>query len=188
MKLPNDMSRIGLKPIPLADGVDVNVAGDVVTVKGPKGTLTVKTHPMVTATVTPERTVEVRVQNDQNVEQRGLWGLTRQLIANAVAGVQKPFEKSLEFVGVGFRVSVVGDTVKMEVGFSHPVDVKLPAGLEASAEKQILTIRGIDKHLVGEISAQIRRIRPPEPYKGKGIKYTDEVVRRKAGKAAKAAS
>jgi large subunit ribosomal protein L6 len=182
------MSRIGLKPIPLPNGVDANVAGGVVTVKGPKGTLTVKTHPSVTVTVTPERVVEVRVQDEQNVEQRGIWGLTRQLIANAVMGVEKPFEKSLEFVGVGFRVSVVGDTVKMEVGLSHPVDVKLPAGLEGSVEKQILTLRGIDKHLVGELAAQIRRIRPPEPYKGKGIKYTDEVIRRKAGKAAKASA
>lgn len=181
------MSRIGLKPISLADGVDVSVADGVATVKGPKGVLTVKIHSAATVTVTPERTVEVRVQDPENVEQRGIWGLVRQLIANAVDGVQKPFEKSLEFVGVGFRVAVNGNKVNAEVGFSHPVEFVLPEGIEASVDKQVLTLKGIDKHLVGEIAAQIRRVRPPEPYKGKGIKYVDEVVRRKAGKAAKAA-
>jgi large subunit ribosomal protein L6 len=182
------MSRIGLKPIPLPTGVDANVAGGVVTVKGPKGTLMVKTHPATTVTVTGDRTIEVRVAHADNVGERAIWGLTRQLIANAVAGVQKPFEKSLEFVGVGFRVAVNGDTIKMEVGFSHSVEVKVPTGMEATVDKQILTLRGIDKHQVGELAAQIRRIRPPEPYKGKGIKYVDEVIRRKAGKAAKAAA
>ena len=122
--------------------------------------------------------------NEEDKEQRALWGLTRQLIDNAVQGVQKPFEKSLEFIGVGFRVSVSGNEVNMEVGFSHPVKFTLPEGIEAKVEKQVLTISGIDKQLVGEMAAQIRRTRPPEPYKGKGIRYTDEVVIRKAGKAA----
>jgi large subunit ribosomal protein L6 len=107
------------------------------------------------------------------------------LIANAVNGVVKPFEKSLEFVGVGFKIALAGsDKLNIEVGFSHPVAFALPKGIEAKVEKQILTLTGIDKRLVGEVAAQVRRIKPPEPYKGKGIKYTDEVIRRKAGKAA----
>lgn len=182
------MSRIGLKPIVLPQGVDANVADGRVTVKGPNGTLTVALHPAVTATVTPERTVTVSIAQEQDVHERALWGLTRQLIANAVEGAQKPFEKSLEFVGVGYRVSASGNTVNMEVGFSHPVKFELPAGIVATVDKQILTLKGADKQLVGEMAAQIRRVRPPEPYKGKGIKYVDEVIRRKAGKAAKAAA
>jgi large subunit ribosomal protein L6 len=122
------------------------------------------------------------------VKDRSLWGLTRQLIMNAVMGVQKPYEKALEFVGVGFKVAVAGSKVNMEVGYSHPVVFDLPEGVEAKVEKQVLTISGISKYLVGETAAQIRRIRPPEPYKGKGIKYVDEVIRRKAGKTAKAAA
>lgn len=182
------MSRIGLKPIPLATGVDANVNGNLVTVKGPKGTLSVTLHPAVTATVTPERTVTVTVAHPDNVSERALWGLMRQLIANAVSGVQKPYEKQLEFVGVGYKVNMAGNTVKMDVGYSHPVEFPLPQGIEGKVEKQVLTITGIDKHLVGEMAAQIRRVRPPEPYKGKGIKYVTEVVRRKAGKTAKTAA
>lgn len=182
------MSRIGLKPIPLADGVDATVADGRVTVKGPKGTLYVTLHPSVSATVTPERTVTVQVKDTENLGDRALWGLSRQLIANAVAGVQKPYVKSLEFVGVGYRVSTTGSKVNMEVGYSHPVEFPLPEGVTAAVDKQVLTLTGIDKQLVGEMAAQIRRVRPPEPYKGKGIKYVDEVIRRKAGKAAKAAA
>jgi len=182
------MSRIGLKPITLPAGVDVNVQGQAVTVKGPKGTLSVTLHPAVSATVSPERVLEVQVKHPDNVTERALWGLMRQLIANAVAGVQTPFVKSLEFVGVGYKVNMAGNTVKMEVGYSHPVDYPLPQGVEGKVEKQVLTLTGIDKQLVGEVAAQIRRVRPPEPYKGKGIKYVDEVIRRKAGKTAKTAA
>jgi large subunit ribosomal protein L6 len=182
------MSRIGAKIIQLPAGVDVNVQDGSVTVKGPKGTLTVTLHPHVTATVNADRAVEVKVKNETDVQDRSLWGLSRQLIMNAVMGVQKPYEKSLEFVGVGFKVAVAGSKVNMEVGYSHPVVFELPAGVEAKVEKQVLTVSGISKYLVGETAAQIRRIRPPEPYKGKGIKYVDEVIRRKAGKTAKAAA
>jgi large subunit ribosomal protein L6 len=182
------MSRIGAKIIQLPAGVDVNVQDGSVVVKGPKGTLTVKLHPHVTATVNADRAVEVKVKNETDVKDRSLWGLTRQLIMNAVMGVQKPYEKALEFVGVGFKVAVAGSKVNMEVGYSHPVVFDLPEGVEAKVEKQVLTISGISKYLVGETAAQIRRIRPPEPYKGKGIKYVDEVIRRKAGKTAKAAA
>jgi large subunit ribosomal protein L6 len=182
------MSRIGLKPIPLASGVDATVNGSVVLVKGPKGTLTVTLHPDVKAERTPDSAIAVSVKDSANIHQRALWGLSRQLIANAVLGVQKPFEKSLEFVGVGYKVAMNGKSVKMDVGFSHSVDFPLPEGIEGKVEKQVLTLTGIDKHLVGEIAAQIRRVRPPEPYKGKGIKYVDEVIRRKAGKTAKTAA
>jgi large subunit ribosomal protein L6 len=182
------MSRIGAKIIQLPAGVDVNVHDGSVVVKGPKGTLTVPLHPHVTATVNADRAVEVKVKNETDVKDRSLWGLSRQLIMNAVAGVQKPYEKALEFVGVGFKVAVAGSKVNMEVGYSHPVVFDLPEGVEAKVEKQVLTISGISKYLVGETAAQIRRIRPPEPYKGKGIKYVDEVIRRKAGKTAKAAA
>ena len=182
------MSRIGLKPIPLENGVDVNVQDRAVVVKGAKGTLTVTLPPAVTATVTPEKTVVITVKNPDNGTERAQWGLARQLVANAVQGVQKPYEKALEFVGVGYRVSAAGNVVKMEVGFSHPVEFSLPQGIDAKVEKQVLTLSGIDKQMLGEAAAQIRRVRPPEPYKGKGIKYVDEVIRRKAGKTAKTAA
>lgn len=180
------MSRIGKKPILLPQGVDATVEASLVGVKGPKGALTIPLHPLVSVVQTSDpRSLEVKVQDETSKDQKALWGLTRQIISNAVAGVQKPFEKSLEFVGVGFKVAAAGaDKLNIEVGFSHPVLFQLPKGIEAKVEKQIVTISGIDKQLVGEIAAQIRRIKPPEPYKGKGIKYTTEVIRRKAGKAA----
>lgn len=180
------MSRIGKKPILLPQGVDAVVASGLVTVTGPKGKLGVTLPPHTSATlVSDPRSLEVKVEREDDTKHRALWGLTRQLLANAVAGVQKPFEKSLEFVGVGFKVALAGPSkLNIEVGFSHPVVFELPAGIEAKVDKQIVTLSGIDKHQVGEIAAQIRRIRPPEPYKGKGIKYTTEVIQRKAGKAA----
>ncbi len=180
------MSRIGKKPIPLASGVEATISERVATIKGPKGTLIVPLHPHVIVTMQDEpKSLNVTVKDTKVVKQRALWGLTRQLLANAVSGVQKPYEKSLEFVGVGFKVALVdSNKLNIEVGFSHPVVFELPQGIEAKVEKQIVALSGIDKQLVGETAARIRRIRPPEPYKGKGIKYTTEVVRRKAGKAA----
>lgn len=180
------MSRIGKKPVVLPAGVDATVADGAVTVKGPKGSLTVRLASDVTvATQADPRALTVNVADEQNVDNRALWGLFRQLLQNAVEGVQKPFEKAMEFVGVGYKVAVEGRTVMMDVGYSHRVPFVLPEGIDAKAEKQILTLTGIDKYLVGETAARIRRVRPPEPYKGKGIKYTDEVIRRKAGKTAK---
>ena len=180
------MSRIGKKLIPIPPGVEATLAVSEVTIKGPKGTLNVRLHPIVSVSQSADPTaLVVAVQDETNKGQKALWGLTRQLLANAVAGVQKPFEKALEFVGVGFKVAAVGtDKLNIEVGFSHPVVFQLPQGIEAKVEKQIVTILGIDKQLVGETAAQIRRIRKPEPYKGKGIKYTTETIKRKAGKAA----
>jgi len=179
------MSRIGKKAIPLPQGVEATLGSGEVAIKGPKGALTVKLNPLVSVSQSPEKELLVAVQDEGSKEQKALWGLTRQLLANAVTGVQKPFEKQLEFVGVGFKVAAAGaDKLNIEVGFSHPVVFQLPKGIEAKVDKQVVTIMGIDKHLVGEIAAQIRRIRKPEPYKGKGIKYTTETIKRKAGKAA----
>ena len=178
------MSRIGKKPVILPNGVEVKISGQQVTINGPKGTLIVDMPPKTSVTETPEHTLEVSVVHQDDAKERAQWGLARQLLANAVAGVQKPYDKSLEFNGVGFRIAVEGKNLKMEVGFSHPVIFPIPEGIQAAVEKQILTLSGIDKQLVGETAARIRRIRPPEPYKGKGIKYTTETIRRKAGKTA----
>lgn len=179
------MSRIGKKPILLPAGVEATVSTDQVVVKGPKGTLTVKLPPHVSLNLdAATRELSVGIEQEDDIKQRALWGLARQLVNNAVVGVQKPYEKSLEFIGVGFRVAQVGRDLKIEVGFSHPVLFKVPEGITAAVDKQIVTISGIDKHLVGETTARIRRIKPPEPYKGKGIKYTTETIRRKAGKTA----
>lgn len=181
-----NMSRIGKKPVLLPAGVDATVDQGLVTVKGPKGTLVVRLADDVSVTSEADpRALVVSVKHETNVSERALWGLFRQLLQNAVEGVQKPFEKSLEFVGVGYKVALEGRTVMMDLGFSHRVPFALPEGMEAKVDKQILTLTGIDKYLVGETAARIRRIRPPEPYKGKGVKYTDEVIRRKAGKTAK---
>lgn len=185
------MSRIGKKPIQIPAGVTVDLNGQAVAVKGPKGSLTLTAHPHVMLAKSKDETlgdvVTLTVKNETNVNDRALWGLTNRLVANMIDGVTKGYEQGLEFIGVGFKVAVQGRKVNMDVGFSHDVDFDLPQGIEAKVEKNILTLTGIDKQLVGETAARIRRIRKPEPYKGKGIKYVDEVIRRKAGKSAKAA-
>ena len=179
------MSRIGKMPIEIPEAVTVTVDGLNVRVKGPKGELEVLVHEAIKIVLeADQKRIVVDLIDKDSQESRALWGLMRQLIANAIAGVQTPFQKSLEFIGVGYKVAVSGKEVKMEVGYSHPVVFTLSEGIEAKLEKNVLTLSGIDKQLVGEMAAQIRRIRPPEPYKGKGIKYTTEVVRRKAGKTA----
>ena len=179
------MSRIGKKAIVLPANVEAAIQNDRVAIKGPKGNLDVVIHPHChVAWDAAARELTVTVDGPDDVGDRALWGLTRQLLNNAVNGVQKPFEKSLEFNGVGFRVALEGKKLKLEVGFSHPVLFELPEGIQATVEKQIVTLTGIDKQLVGETTARIRRVRPPEPYKGKGIKYTTETIRRTAGKTA----
>ena len=179
------MSRIGKKPVLLPAGVDVTIASGVVTVKGPKATLEVALPPHSVVTMQAEpKALLVNVVDETRVDQRAIWGLTRQLLQNAVDGAQKSFEEALEFIGVGFKVVLEGRNVMMDVGFSHRVPFELPVGIDAKVEKQVLTISGSDKYLVGETAARIRRVKPPEPYKGKGIKYVDEVIRRKAGKTA----
>lgn len=174
------MSRIGKLPVQAPAGVEIKIGEDVIEVKGPKGTLTTPVchllnYELKDGHVEITRKKETRESNAQH-------GLRRTLLANCVEGVTKGFSKALEVIGVGYRVAVKGDMVELSVGYSHPVIVDLPAGVKASVEGQTLTLTGIDKELVGETAARIRRIRKPEPYKGKGIKYVNEVIRRKVGK------
>ncbi|MFP4167701.1 MAG: 50S ribosomal protein L6 [Desulfonatronovibrionaceae bacterium] len=174
------MSRIGKLPVQIPDKVEVNISESSVDVNGPKGSLTVPGHPSINF-VREENTVKV-VPVDNSITAREQYGLRRTLLNNAVQGVNTGFSRTLEVVGVGYKVAVKGDTVELNVGYSHPVNFKLPQGVEASAEGNKLTLSGVDKQVVGETAAKIRRVRAPEPYKGKGIKYLDEEVKRKAGK------
>ena len=174
------MSRIGKQPIDIPSGVEVTVGNDVVSVKGPKGSVTTPVHPMVSYNIAGNE-VEV-IRSGDSRQERAQHGLHRTLLSNCVEGVSKGFSKTVEVIGVGYKVSVQGKNIVLNVGFSHPVQYPVPVGIEAKAEGSKLTISGVDKQLVGEVAAQLRRIRPPEPYKGKGIKYIDEQIRRKAGK------
>jgi large subunit ribosomal protein L6 len=182
------MSRIGRKPIEIPSGVEVNVAdGNVVTVTGPRGSLSQTIHPNITVTV-DDGSIAVARPNDEGFN-RGLHGLSRSLIANMVDGVTKGFEKRLSIVGVGYRAAMKGKDLEIQVGYSHPVAVPQPDGIEFEVPAPTsIVVRGNDKQLVGEVAANIRKIRKPEPYKGKGIRYEDEYVRKKAGKAAKGAA
>ena len=177
------MSRIGKNPVTIPSGVEVKVDTEAVQVKGPKGSLSTPTHPAVTYTIEDAKVVVNRV--DDSRVARAQHGLRRTLLANTIEGVSKGFTKTLEVIGVGYKVAVKGNKVELSVGYSHPVLLDMPKGIEATAEGNKLKISGIDKHLVGEVAATIRRVRPPEPYKGKGIKYENEQIRRKAGKSGK---
>ncbi len=180
------MSRIGKQPIPLPTGVTVTVKAPDVTVQGPKGTITLRLHHRMNVATT-EKEATVSVPSPDNRNDRALWGLGRQLVANAVEGVSKGFEKRLEITGVGFKAAVQGTALHLNLGFSHPIDFAPPTGITLAVEKNVIVISGVDKQVVGETAAKIRRFKPPEPYKGKGIKYVGEVIRRKAGKVMKAA-
>jgi large subunit ribosomal protein L6 len=174
------MSRIGKLPIPVPAGVEVKIGSDAVEVKGPKGTLATPLCPLLEYTQAGGQVQLTR--REESRQSRSQHGLRRTLLANCIEGVTKGFSKALEVIGVGYRVAVKGNIIELAVGYSHPVLVELPAGIKAQAEGQVLTISGIDKVLVGEFAARIRRIRKPEPYKGKGIKYVTETIRRKVGK------
>ena len=176
------MSRVGKNPIQIPSGVEVSVSGSDVTVKGPKGTL--------------ERTIDNRIsvsvddgvatldRSDEERETKALHGLYRALINNMVVGVSEGYRKELQAVGVGYRANLQGKKLELQVGFSHPVHMDAPDGIDFEVpEPTKIIVTGIDKELVGQVAANIRRVRPPEPYKGKGIRYVDEYVRRKAGKA-----
>ncbi len=179
------MSRIGKKPISLPDGVSVTVEqGNTVQVKGPKGTLTQKIHGDIKVSI-EDGVVTVERPSDV-AEHRALHGLSRSLIQNMVTGVSEGFSKTLEIVGVGYRAQKQGKKLVLNMGYSHPVEMEEPAGIEfeVPAPTRIL-VKGIDKQLVGETAANVRKVRPPEPYKGKGIKYEAEHIRRKVGKAGK---
>ncbi len=176
------MSRVGKLPVKIPDKVKVQVAHGDVRVEGPKGTMHFPYNPKVKVEVAGQ---EVRISRpDDTRESKGLHGLTRTLVKNAVEGVTKGYEKSLEISGVGFKTELKGKDLHFTLGFSHPVVFKLPEGVSAEVDpKQTrLTVRGVDKHLIGLTASKIRSLRPPEPYKGKGIKYANETVRRKEGK------
>lgn len=177
------MSRIGVTAIEIPGGVEVNFGKTEVSVKGPKGTLTTPVHETIDYEVEGNMVSVVRKNDSRKAREQH--GLRRTLLANCIEGVTKGFEKQLEVVGVGYKVNVQGKKVVLSVGFSHPVEFELPANIEAKAEGTKLTLSGSDKQAVGELAATIRRVRPPEPFKGKGIKYVDEHIRRKAGKSGK---
>lgn len=178
------MSRIGKLPIAMPAGVKVSLDGNIVTVSGPKGSLTRSIPSQVAVAVDQAQIIVTRP--DDSIPARAAHGLTRTLINNMVIGVTKGFEKVLEISGVGYRAETKGDVLNLSLGYSHPINYQLPAGITAEVEKMTkITVKGIDKELVGQVAAKIRSFRGPEPYKGKGIRYSDEVILRKAGKTGK---
>ena len=175
------MSRIGKQPIEIPAGVTITVGDSEITVAGPKGSLVVPVQPNTKTEVKDGQIVVTR--KDDEPKSRAWHGLQRALLNNAVTGVTKGFEKKLEVNGVDFRLSGGGQQIEMALGFSHPVKYTAPQGVELKTDKMIITVSGIDKQKVGQVAAEIRSLKKPEPYKGKGIKYVDEVILRKAGKA-----
>lgn len=181
------MSRIGNKAISVPQSVRVSIEGNSVSVKGPKGELSGSFHQDMALKLEDGVLTVARPSDDSN--HRALHGLTRSLIANMVQGVSEGYKKDLELVGIGYRVQQAGEKIVLQVGYSHPVEIAPPPGISlAVGSPTRLTVEGIDKQLVGEVAANIRSVRPPEPYKGKGIRYSGEVVRRKAGKGGKIGS
>lgn len=178
------MSRIGRKPLIILENIKINVETDSVEIEGPKGKLRQKIHPLVKVEKKEEKQLVV-IKLEETPAANSQQGLMRALLANMIKGVTEGFEKVLEIHGVGYRAQVQGDKLQLQLGFSHPVEYSIPEGIEISvAEGNRIAVKGYDKDLVGETAAEIRQIFPPEPYKGKGIRYLDEHVRRKAGKAA----
>ncbi|HOZ56076.1 MAG: 50S ribosomal protein L6 [Parcubacteria group bacterium ADurb.Bin316] len=177
------MSRLGKLPIKLADGMEAKIADGFIIIKNAKGELKQRLHPSVKIDI-KEGSVKVNVNNPEDKKEKALWGLYFSLIRNMVQGLAEGFTKKLEVIGVGYRVGLSGKKITLNVGYSHPVIFDIPSGVEAQVEANVITLTSADKQLVGETAALIRKIRKPEPYKGKGIKYSDEIIRRKEGKAA----
>ena len=176
------MSRVGNAPIELPGGVEVSVDDGLVSVKGPKGELSERIDARITTTV--DDGIVTLTRADEERETRSIHGLSRALVNNMVVGVSEGYQKDLELVGVGYRAALRGRTLELQVGFSHPVTIEAPEGIEFEVpDNTKITVRGIDKQQVGQVAADIRAVRKPEPYKGKGIRYAGEYVRRKAGKA-----
>ena len=179
------MSRIGRLPIPVPSGVEVTITGPEVAVKGPKGSLSLTLASPITASRAEDGSVVVERHDDERAS-RSLHGLSRTLVANMVHGVSEGYEKTLEIVGTGYRVAPKGTSLEFALGFSHPVVVDAPEGITFEVESPTrFRVRGIDKQRVGEVAANIRKLRKPDPYKAKGVRYEGEVIRRKAGKAGK---
>ena len=177
------MSRIGKQVITIPNGVTVTAANGMLKVTGPKGTLERKLNSVVTVII-QDNTVTFSVANPDEKSERALWGTWGAHVHNMIEGVTAGFKKELEINGVGYRVAMQGKDLKLEVGYSHPVIFAIPAGIQAAVEKNLITLTGFDKELLGTIAAKLRAVRKPEPYKGKGIKYVTETIRRKAGKTA----
>ena len=175
------MSRIGKMPVEIPDKVQVTVDGQSVGVKGPKGELSY-TFPQGVTLSHQEKKILVAPVNVNDQKDRSLWGMARTLVNNMVVGVASGFSKKLEFNGVGYKAAVKGDVLQLNLGYSHPIDYKYPKGIEVKVQKNIIELSGCNKELLGFTAAKIRSFRPPEPYKGKGIKYVDERIIRKAGK------
>lgn len=178
------MSKIGKLPVKLPEGVTAQIMGNILKVVGPKGVLEVKIPAAVTAEIKEGEVVFSLKEGDKSSS--AIYGTVRATVANMVKGVSEGWSKQLELVGTGYRAEVAGSSLVLTVGYSHPIKIEAPEGITFKVEKTIITTTGPDRELVGQVAANIRAIRPPEPYKGKGIKYKDETVRRKAGKAAKA--
>ncbi|MCK4520600.1 50S ribosomal protein L6 [Candidatus Parcubacteria bacterium] len=192
------MSRIGKKPIEIPDGVELKIDGQKVTVKGPKGELSKEVRPEIDIEIKTQevyvfpkkenqKTTSRKESGKQAKEINAFWGLTRAFLANMIQGVKDGYEKKLQIEGLGYKASLDGNDLILNIGFSHPVKIKSLDGIKLSVEKNIITISGIDKELVGMVAAKIRKVKPPEPYKGKGIRYINEIVRKKVGKKAVAA-
>jgi large subunit ribosomal protein L6 len=190
------MSRVGKKPVVLPSGVTATLSGRLLKVTGPKGELSLELHPLVSLSQT-EKELTLLVPKQEDKKQKALWGLSRALVQNLVDGVTTGYTKELDVVGVGFKAEMKGAVLVLNLGFSHPIEFPLPAGVEGKVEKQpakttiqqyqtTVTLTGIDKQLVGQVAANIRALKKPEPYKGKGIKYSNETIIRKAGKVVKA--
>lgn len=180
------MSKIGQLPIQIPTGVTVEILKKDVIINGPKGKLTITINDLV---IVKQEDINLIVSVSRNTKfAKSIWGTTRKLIDNMVKGVSLGWFKQLELVGTGYRAEVQGNTLVLTVGYSHPIKIEAPVGVSFKVEKGVITVDGIDRGVVGQISANIRAARPPEPYKGKGVKYLTEVIRRKAGKAAKAAA
>ncbi|MDD4996245.1 MAG: 50S ribosomal protein L6 [Patescibacteria group bacterium] len=181
------MSRIGKKPISIPEKTEIKIEDQQISVRGLRGELK-QTLPKFLKIEIKENQLNIFVENPEEKNQRSCWGTFNVLISNMIHGVNQGFEKKLELVGVGYRAKTDNDKLILNIGFSHPVEFILPVGIKAIVEQNIITIQGIDKQLVGEIAAQIRKLKKPEPYKGKGIKYIDEIIRRKSGKKAATSS
>ncbi len=175
------MSKIGKKPIQIPKGVEVKVDGNSVSVKGPKGELKKFFNDDIVINISGDN---ILVKPKNNNGKNEIWGLSRALVANMIRGVTDGFEKSLEFDGVGYKANVKGENLELSLGYSHPVLIKIPAGIMVKIEKNVIKVSGVDNELIGQFAAEIKSKRPPEPYKGHGIKYVGEVIIRKAGKKA----
>jgi len=176
------MSRVGKKPVTVANGIDVSVDGTAIVAKKGKDEKRLETHGRVGISIEGTEVTFSKVGDSK--ESAAFWGTYRALFANIIEGLDKGFKKSLEINGVGYRAAVQGKTLNLQLGFSHPIDFPIPEGIEVKVEKNLIHLSGTDKQTIGQVAAEIRSFRPPEPYKGKGVKYTDETIIRKAGKSA----